>query len=190
MNINATTIMDIIKVMIAIVAIGWGAYEYYGKQEQNRIDRAQMYSRDYMNLTDVKTAVDNFWLAKMNEREVIFEWSPEEKKYKQSTYDGIGRLIAQAENEKIRNYVHQLAQFYFNVAVCLKDDLCDRQATCDSFLGDVGQYRLIHIDYLTKYSNQWMIDKHTGMGELLEACESLQAVRNENRSKSKDATRQ
>ena len=95
----------------------------------------------------MKTAVEGFWTQHKNGKTINFEWDPKEpNKYTEATYKIVVELI-ENDNE-LRMNVHHLHNFYYNVAVCLNDGLCDLDTTCDAFFGDVSGYVNIHIWYL------------------------------------------
>jgi hypothetical protein len=182
MNINANTTMEIVKVLLAVGVASWGIYEYYYKDRISKIDRAQGYVKEHVEMT-AKTAVDDFWALSKRENKVSFEWDQNtaktddiaEKKYKIATYESIGGIIA--NDHELRKNVHKLQQFYYNVAVCLNDGICDLETTCDAFFGDVFGYRLIHIEYLKQFASEWSIDKNTQMERLVQTCNLFQATR-------------
>lgn len=178
MNINANTAMDIMKILLAAGVAAWGIYEYYSKEHVHKIDRAQAYISEHVKIVDVKTAVDDFWVRNKIERDWDDNFKAESDitdwRYKQVTYEGIGQLIADDKQTDIRTKVHHLQHFYYNVAICLNDELCDLQTTCDSFFGDILDYRLKHIEYLKAFETTRMMDKDTQIKHLLQKCKQRQ----------------
>lgn len=165
--------IEIAKLVLPAVAFLWGMYEYKVTVEVRKIDRVQEYIGKYVEITDVKTAVEGFWAQHKNDKTINFEWDPKEpNKYTEATYKIVVELI-ENDNE-LRKNVHHLQNFYYNVAVCLNDGLCDLDTTCDAFFGDVSEYVNIHIGYLKQFANLWLIDKHTQMETLMQTCELRQ----------------
>jgi hypothetical protein len=170
------TFMENSKWVLAIVAALWAGYEYYHNDYVRKVDRTQAYISKHVEITHVKTAVDDFW--EHNKDKVTFEWDPDRKtegRFKDATYARVGELIA--TNDDLRKNVHHLSHFYHNVAVCLNDRLCDLATTCDAFFGDVQNYRNIHVTYLEQFASNWQIDKHTQMERLVQTCNLFQATR-------------
>lgn len=135
-----------LTIVFAVLAAGWGLWEYYGKQQADKRTETLRYIERYYGTS--------YLTAKSALNAVLFE------KEKQITFIRDRRDPAKLEAfvaaNQIRPHILTLVEMYDSLAGCVSADICDRNTACRYFASDIdGLYNSFRPLFQQSWKEMW-----------------------------------
>jgi hypothetical protein len=173
-----------IKIFSGIFVSAFVLWEYYDRQQDDKIARALSYVTEHQAQRRMDALVESklVWLknpdymnalsgteAITNGRDPASE-QLQGSHPKLSKLDVIRKLIER--HETFEYHLQGLQNFYHSVAQCTLSGVCDAQTICQTFFGDVQTFRRMYIEYFDQWSEHWLENKGTIIDQLIEFCDN------------------
>ena len=137
---------DQLTILFAVIAAGYVLYEYRGNQDASRIARTMEFATRYSEkeLLGARIALDN----------VLFDEGFDKKRAATGLKgnDAISKIIT---DMKLDSNVRLLADFFGQVATCMKNSLCDIGTTCAAFRQGTKELRNNYYGLFARWEKAW-----------------------------------
>jgi hypothetical protein len=135
-----------LAIVFTVIAAGYVLYEYHASQVDADVKRTMDFQSRYSEkeLLTARTALDD----------VLFDPEFEQKKAATGLKgnDAISKMITDL---KLASNVRLLADFYGQVATCMKNELCDRQTACAAFQKGAAELRDNYYGLFVRWEHNW-----------------------------------
>lgn len=146
-----------VGVVFAVVAGAFVLVEYDNGQQDKRLERTLSYIEriESGSVHDSRRWLDLHWVRN---RELIADIR--DANAREDGRDDALRLLATYRqsfdesddgSEDNINHVMQLAYFYSDLSQCVELNLCDAPTACDIFAEDIGEFYVLHADFIQRW---------------------------------------
>lgn len=135
-----------LAIVFTVIAAGYVLYEYRGSQIDADVKRTLDFQSRYSEkeLLSARTALDD----------VLFD--PDlDKKLKATGLKGNAAITKLIADSKLTSNVRLLADFYGQVATCMKNSLCDRETACSAFQKGAAELRDDYYGLFKSWEKVW-----------------------------------